>query len=68
MAHTDLVRRQTDKLQYQLIFALSFFAHLVAAAGRRLSPRFWAAAAGRRPLFAEAWAASATTARLAFAG
>lgn len=57
-----------DSLQFRVIFGLSFFAHLAVAAGRRIDPRFWLEPAGRRSLLAEAWSASATTARMAFAG
>ena len=57
-----------DSLQYWLIFAFAFPAHLAAAIGLRLTPSYWAGAVAHRWLLAEAWTASDTTARIAFSG
>lgn len=62
------VEHNRDSLQFRAIFAVSFVFYLAAAVGHRLTPNHWSTARGRRSIFAEAWEASGTTARMAFAG
>ena len=62
------VAHDWDSLHYRLILAFSFPAYLAAAVGLRLTPSFWRSAVSHRSLLAEAWTASATTARIALHG
>ena len=59
--------RDWDSVQFRAIFLLCLPAHLLAAAAARLSPGFWSGAA-HPSLFAQAWEASGTTARIALSG
>ena len=68
MIETSFVRRQTEHLQYRLIFAAAFAGHLPAAFCQRALSATSSGGSSRRSLLAEAWSASATTARMAFAG
>ena len=60
--------RDWDGVQFRALVLLCLPVHLMAAAAARLTPSFWSGSRIRAPLFAEAWQASGTTARIAFAG
>ena len=57
-----------DGVQFKLIFAFCLAFYMASAVLARLDPRFWRRPAPRRSVFAEAWEASGTTARIAFSG
>ena len=60
--------RDWDGVQFRTILLLCLPVHLAAAAAARLTPAFWSDARARASLFAEAWQASGTTARIALSG
>ena len=60
--------RDWDDVQFRTILLLCLPVHLLAAAAARLTPAFWSDARARASLFAEAWRASNTTARIACSG
>ncbi len=61
--------RNWDSLQFRFIFAFSFVFHLMAAAGSRLTPSYWAGdSVVRRSILGQAAEAAGTTAQIAFYG
>ncbi len=57
-----------SRLQFHVIFSLSFVVFVIAAIANRLKPNFWIGSVPHRSFLIEAWEMSGLTARIAFAG